>query len=115
MHIYTTAGLASFALLTACSAAQTTQATTAAATLATVAAADNSTVAALVTKGQLFCQKASGVVAVVKDLATPTSVIGIASDVVAAACAGLGAVPVPMPVDIPLAGVPAAVVPGALG
>ncbi len=81
------------------------------ATLAGIAASKNTTVATIVTKGQLFCQSASGIVALVKDLSSPTSVIGVSSTVVADACATINATPVPPPTNVPLDSVPVAVAP----
>jgi hypothetical protein len=80
-------------------------------TLATVAAASNSTAAALVTKGQLFCGYAGSIVAVVADLATPTSVIGQGAQTVAAVCGAINAVPVSPPANP--GATPVAVVAGA--
>jgi hypothetical protein len=77
--------------------------TAGAATLTAVAAAHNTSVASLVGRGALFCQKAAAdgplVVALANVSGVPVSVTGVASDVVAAACAGIAAVPVPPPVD----------------
>jgi len=91
--------------LSACGTTPAQQAslTSGAATLAAVAAAHNTTVASLVTKGALFCQKATDdlplVVALANVSGVPVSVTGIASDVVAGACAGIAAIPVPPPAD----------------
>ena len=74
----------------------------AAQTLAGVAAAQNAKVAELVTGGQLFCKDASGIVAVVGEFSAPTSVIGQAAEVVAAACPIINGVPMqptPPPAD----------------
>jgi hypothetical protein len=88
--------------------------TSAVATLASVAAANNSTVATLVTKGQLFCKSASGIVALLTSLGSPTSVIGIAGTVVADGCNLIGAVPVAPPTSVPLDTVPTVTAPAAL-
>jgi hypothetical protein len=83
--------------------AQQASLTAGAATLAAVAAAHNTTVASLVTKGALFCSKATAdaplVVALANVSGIPVSVTNATSDVVAAACAGISAVPVPPPAD----------------
>lgn len=83
--------------------AQQASLTQGAATLAAVAAAHNTTVSSLVSKGALFCKKVTTdaplVVAVATVSGAPVSVIGIASDVVAATCAGINAVPVSPPAD----------------
>lgn len=83
--------------------AQQASLTDGAATLAAVAAAHNTTVSSLVSKGALFCKKVTTdaplVVAVATLSGVPVSVIGVASDVVAATCAGINAVPVSPPAD----------------
>jgi hypothetical protein len=96
---------------TAPTPATTQTAASAVTTLATVAAASNSTAAALVTKGQLFCGYAGSIVAVVADLATPTSVIGQGAQTVAAVCGAINAVPVSPPANP--GATPVAVVAGA--
>lgn len=80
-------------------------------TLATVAANSNSTVASLVVKGQTFCNGYGGVVALVNTLSSPTSVIGIGSDIVRRACAAIGGVPVAPPTNVPQDKVPVVVAP----
>lgn len=96
--------------------AQQASLTQGAATLGAVAAAHNTTVASLVKKGALFCQKASTdaslVVAVANLSGVPVTVTDIASEVVAATCAGIDAVPVSPPADpaaAPIVVVPAVV------
>ena len=89
--------------------ADVTAATPAVATLAGLAAANNTTVADLVVKGQLFCQAASGPVAVadaVGDMTSFASVINASATAVSDVCAAVDAVPVPPPATIPLASVP---------
>ena len=94
--------------------------TAAAVTLADVAVANNTTAATLVTKGGLFCAKATAgaplVVALANLYGAPVSVVNQSADAVAAACALVGGVPVAPPAD-PAAAVvvkaPVAVLPAA--
>lgn len=69
------------------------------ATLGGLAAARNTTANNLVTQGQLFCKTSSGIVALLDAFAKTTSVIGLASEVVYAACATIAAIPVAPPAN----------------
>lgn len=80
-------------------------------TLATVAANANTTVATAVSKGQLFCKSAAGVVALVNNLSSPTSVIGQTAFYVGQACAAIDGVPVPAPTDVAQGSILAVVAP----
>jgi hypothetical protein len=97
-----------------CAGATTTPATQsvvgASATLASVATAANTTAATLVSKGQLFCSGANGIIAVVRDLSTPSSIIGEAASVATTACQIADATSVPVPAPANPAAVPVAVV-----
>jgi hypothetical protein len=96
--------------------AQQASLTQGAVTLGAVAAAHNTTVASLVTKGALFCQKATAdaplIVAVANLSGVPVSVTNASSDAVAATCAGISAIPVPPPADV--AATPVVMAPSAL-
>lgn len=100
--------------------AQQTQLVAAGQTLASVAAANNTTVASLVTKGGLFCSRATTgaplVIALANLYGAPVSVVNQTAVDVAAACALVGGVPVAPPVDAasaPVVTAPVAVLPAA--
>ena len=116
-HILGLALLANVSLAACTTALTPTQqnALQAVTTLASVAAASNQTVAGLVTKGQLFCSGAGGIVALVSSLTSGSSVIGQTASDVAAACAAIQGVPVPAPATVPLASVPVVVSAAAAG
>lgn len=95
-------------LLAACS---TPQITTTASTLAQLAAiSGNPTAESIAQQGILICAGTAGLRAVAAPTTTPVSVIGQAAADVAAVCAGLGAVPVALPVGVDPASVPVVVV-----
>jgi hypothetical protein len=100
------AALAVALALAACGTTPTQQSAliAGAATLSAVAAAHSTTVAKLVTAGALFCKQASTDAPLVVVLANlsgvPVSVTDASSDVVAAACNGIAAVPVAPPADV---------------
>jgi hypothetical protein len=116
-HILGLALLANVSLAACTTALTPTQQTAvqAVTTLASVAAASNQTVATAVAKGQAFCQTANGIVALMADLTSTTSVVGQTDRVVTAACAAIQGVPHAQPTNIPQDSVPVVVSAAAAG